>query len=125
MGAAGGFPAQGSDLLHRGLRLGCNAGPLAAAAGGPAGSQLQLQQQRQVRSRPPNREINHGLHLVQVELATVALVSGGRVVEAVAQDDFAGRERRADDFQHELRAAGVHQEQFGFRHHHFVGRMML
>ena len=55
--------------------------------------------------------------LHEVEPATVALIHDGRVKESIAQNNFAGIERRANDFPHELRARGVHEQQLRFGSH--------
>ena len=73
----------------------------------------------------PTASVNDAPHGGQIQLPTVALIRRGGIVEAVAHDDFAPGQRRTDDFAHELRAAGVHQEQFGFRRHRVVGVTVL
>ena len=63
--------------------------------------------------------------VIQIELPAVALIRGGGIVEAIAEDDFAGGKRGPDDFADELRAAGVHQEQLGFGGQTAVGIAVL
>ncbi len=49
------------------------------------------------------------------QLASAALISFGRVGEAVAQNDLAFGQRRFDDFVDMLRASGEHEREFGMR----------
>src|SRR5437870_13918954 len=54
-------------------------------------------EQGEVGAGVPDGQINHLLHEVQIESAAIALVSGGRVVEPIAQDEFAGGQGGAND----------------------------
>ena len=68
----------------------------------------------------PDGEVNDALHCGKVELAPVALIRRGGIVEAIADDDLTTSERRTDEFAHQLRAAGVHQQQLGFPRHRVI-----
>src|SRR4051812_43682378 len=70
------------------------------------------QEQREMRTRFADGDVDHVANKREIEFATIALIRGGRIVEAIAQYNFTRGKGRADDFAYELRAAGVHQQQF-------------
>ena len=73
----------------------------------------------------PTAKLMTVLTCSRFQFATVALVGGGGIVEAVADDDLAGREGGADDFAHELGAAGIHEQQLGLGGHGMIGLAVL
>ena len=73
-----------------------------------------------VGSRVANGNVNDGFYHLEIQLATVALIRCGGIVEAIAQNNFSRSECWANDLADELRAAGIHQKQFCFGGHRFV-----
>jgi hypothetical protein len=71
-------------------------------------------------SRVANGHVNDGFHHLEIQLATVALVRSGRIVESIADDNFSGGESGANDLTDKLSSAGVHQKQFCLGSHRFV-----
>ena len=96
-------------------------GGLARAQAFGADFRRHVQQQGQIGPRVADGKINHALDQRQVQSAAITLIRRGRIVKAVAQDNFADREGGADGFADELRPAGIHQQQFGFIGHRHVG----
>ncbi len=84
-----------------------------------------VEQEREVWAGAFDGKFYDRLDLREIELASVALVSRGRIVEAVAKDDLPGGQRGADDFADELSAAGVEKEQLGLGGHRVVGLAVL
>ena len=84
-----------------------------------------MEEERERGPRVADGEINHGFDVREIKFATVALIRGGGIVKAVAHDDFAGGEGRADEFADDLRTAGVHQEQLGLGGHRMVVQAVL
>lgn len=70
--------------------------------------------------RVTHGNVNDGFYHLEVQLATVALIRRGGIVEAIAQNDFSSGEGWANDFADELRAAGVHEKQFCLGSHSLV-----
>jgi len=84
-----------------------------------------VNEQGQIRLRFTDGNVNHRLHFLQIQLAAVALIRRGGIVETVAHDDLSGGEGGADDFADELGAAGVHQQQLSLGGHRVVLKTVL
>ena len=67
-----------------------------------------------------NGNVDDGFHHLEIQLAAVALIRCGGIVESIADDNFAGGERGANDLADKLSAAGIHQKQLGFPGHRLV-----
>src|SRR4029077_2545367 len=78
------------------------------------------EKQRNVWPGVTHGNINDGFYHLEIQLATVALVRRGGIVEAIAYDNFSNGEGWANDLAHELRAAGVHEKQFCLGSHSLV-----
>src|SRR6266542_5282839 len=84
-----------------------------------------LQEQRQLGPRVADGKIDHRLDHRQIQLAPVTLIGGGRVVEAIAENDLARGQGGSNHLPDQLGATGVHQQQLRLRHHRMVGLTVL
>lgn len=117
--AAEGFPCEGeialADGIEKRLRFAfdaveCVAGCAHALAGGGA---IHVENECEIRQCGPHGEGVDGSGVSRIDAAGHALVDGGRVHEAVADDDAVFGEGWLDDFADELGAACGEEEEFG------------
>src|ERR1051326_1535297 len=56
-----------------------------------------------IRACVTDRNVDNGLNHSEIQLPAVALIGDGRIIEAIADDDFSGSQGRTNDFTNELR----------------------